>query len=128
MVAGLVDTSVIVDLIRGFPNAYQWLGSIQDELGVTYFVWLEVLQGAANKQKQRDAIQLLADFELIETNAEDVKWAVESLARVGLTHNVDALDSLIAATSYRLQIPLYTRNMKHFSPLLGNLAVLPYPA
>lgn len=126
MVVGLVDTSIIVDLIRGFPDAHRWLSSIQDEVGVTYYVWLEIIQGAANKQKQASALQILADFDLIETTPEDVEWAVQSLIKVKLAHNVDALDSLISATSHRLQIPLYTRNLKHFTPLLGQLAQKPY--
>jgi hypothetical protein len=32
----------------------------------------------------------------------------------------------IAAPSYRLQVPLYTRSLKHFAPLLGRLAQQPY--
>jgi hypothetical protein len=31
-----------------------------------------------------------------------------------------------SAPSYRLQLPLYTRNLKHFAPLLGKLAQEPY--
>jgi hypothetical protein len=31
-----------------------------------------------------------------------------------------------SAPSYRLQLPLYTRNLKHFAPLLGKLAREPY--
>lgn len=126
MVAGLVDTSIIVDLIRGFSDAYRWLGNIEDDLGVTYYVWLEIIQGAANKQKQASALKILADFHLVETTPGDVEWAVLTFARVKLAHNVDALDSLIAATSHRLHIPLYTRNLKHFAPLIGELAQSPY--
>lgn len=125
MVVGLVDTSIIVDLIRGFPDAYQWLQT-QRDLGITHYVWLEAIQGAPNKQKLKTVITILADFELVEVTSSDTLWAVQVLTRVRLVHGVDALDSLIAAPSYRLQIPLFTRNMKHFKPLLGNLAQQPY--
>lgn len=40
--------------------------------------------------------------------------------------NVDAFDCLVAALSFRLQLPLYTRNLKYFAPLLGHLAQQPY--
>ena len=126
MVTGLLDTSIIVDLIRGFPDAYQWLQSIDVELGVTRYVWLEVIQGAPNKQKQTAVIKILSDFALVSTTEADTAWAVEALTRTNLAHNVDALDCLIAAPAHRLQIPLYTRNMKHFGPLLGKLARQPY--
>lgn len=126
MVTGLVDTSIIIDLIRGYSDAHLWLSGIDESLGVSHFVWLEVIQGAQNKQKQASAMRILADFELIEITPADTQWAVQALATTRLAHNVDALDSLIASVSYRLQIPLYTRNMKHFTPLLGELAQKPY--
>lgn len=126
MVIGLLDTSIIIDLIRGFPDAHQWLSTMNDELGITYYVWLEVIQGALNKQKQASALKILSDFHLIETTPEDTQWAVQSLIATRLAYNVDVLDSLISATSHRLQIPLYTKNLKHFVPLIGELAQKPY--
>lgn len=126
MVTGLVDTSIIIDLIRGYPEAHLWLSGIDETLGVSHFVWLEVIQGAQNKQKQASAMKILADFELIEITPADTQWTVQALATTRLAHNVDALDSLIASMSYRLQVPLYTRNMKHFTPLLDDLAQKPY--
>lgn len=48
------------------------------------------------------------------------------MLRYTLSHNVDALDCLIASVHPRLNMPLYTRNLKHFAPILGSLARLPY--
>jgi predicted nucleic acid-binding protein len=45
MVAGLLDTSVVVDLLRQHPPAEQWLQQ-QGQLGVTRIVWLEIIEGA----------------------------------------------------------------------------------
>jgi len=126
VVTGLVDSSIIVDLIRGFPDAHQWLKTMNDELGITYYVWSEVIQGAPNKQKQASSIKILSDFHLIEITPEDTKWAVQALIKTRLAYNVDAFDSFIASTAYRLQIPLYTRNLKHFTPLIGQLAQTPF--
>ena len=50
----------------------------------------------------------------------------EALIRLKLNYNIDPFDCLIAATSYRLQTPLYTRNLKHFRPLLRSLTQRPY--
>lgn len=126
MVTALVDSSIIIDLLRGFPDAQTWLKTQTDVLGVTHIVWLEVVQGATNKHKQRAAVRLLSDFALVDTTSDDMRWAMTALLKVNLTHNVDALDCLIAATSRRLQVPLFTRNLKHFSPLLDKLAHKPY--
>lgn len=126
MVVGLLDTSIIVDLIRGYPDASSWLQSVNDDLGVTGYVWLEIIEGAPNKRKLKSSMAILSDFELVETNHDDIKWAIQFLPTVNLSHNVDAMDCLIAATAYRLQVPLYTRNLKHFKPLIGKLAQTPY--
>ncbi len=126
MVDALLDTSIMIDLLRGFPEAEQWLQDQTETLGVTFYVWLEVIQGAQNKAKQKQAVALLNSFTLVETVPEDVQWAVVALTRTALTHNTDLVDCLIAATAYRLDIPLYTRNLKHFTPLLNRAAISSY--
>jgi predicted nucleic acid-binding protein len=125
MVSALVDTSVMVDLLRGYLPAQSWYLA-QSDLGVSRAVWLEIIEGAQNLHTQRDALKLLRRFELVELTTPDVIWATEQLIVLNLSHNIDVFDCLIAAVSHRLQISLYTRNLKHFTPLLGALAQLPY--
>jgi len=43
-----------------------------------------------------------------------------------LSHGIGAFDCLIAAPSFRLQIPLYTLNLRHFASLLGSRVQRPY--
>jgi predicted nucleic acid-binding protein len=85
-----------------------------------------LLEGAENKQKQLRAIILLKRFTLVPMTDTDMAWAVEKMTRFGLSHNVDAFDCLIASVHPRLNLPLYTRNLKHFTPLIGPLAISPY--
>lgn len=126
MVTALLDTSVLVDILRLNSTAQNWLIQQQGQLGVSSMVWLEVLQGSTNRQKQKDALLLLKRFERIEVLSTDVDWAIQQLIRYNLSHNIGAVDSLIASASFRLQLPLYTMNLKHFMPLLGKLAQKPY--
>jgi predicted nucleic acid-binding protein len=125
MVSALLDTSIVVDVLRGYKPARTWLSS-QIDLGITRIVWLEVLEGADNSREQRRAIKLLNEFEVVETIASDLDWATEQSIRYWLSHKIDVFDCLIAAVSHRLQLPLYTTNVKHFTPLLGALAQRPY--
>ncbi len=125
MVTALLDTSVLVDLNRGYQPAAIWL-SKQTNIGITRIVWLEILEGASNKLEQERAVRLLNDFAITELTVSDLDWATRQLIALRLTYNIDAFDCLIAAPSYRLQIPVYTLNLKHFKPLLGGLAVQPY--
>jgi predicted nucleic acid-binding protein len=126
MVTALVDTSVLVDILRLNQTARHWIAGQQDRLGVTPIVWLEVIQGSDSKLKQNDALALLKRFERIELTSGDYDWAIQQAIRLKLSHNVGGMDCLIASASHRLQIPLYTTNLKHFASLLGALAQKPY--
>jgi len=125
MVNALLDTSVVVDLLRAYQPAQNWF-TTQASLGVCRAVWLEILEGAQNRQRQRTALQFLGRLNLVEITTNDVIWATQQLMALNLSHNIDSFDCLIGAVNHRLQVPLYTRNLKHFSPLIGNLAVKPY--
>ncbi len=125
MVTALVDSSIIIDLLRGFEPADQWLIA-QTQLGLVRVVWIEVLQGAPNLNKQQQALKMLRRFELVELITDDLVWATEMLIKYGLSHNAKGYDCMIAAVSQRLNLPLFTHNLKHFMPLIGSLAVRPY--
>lgn len=125
MVTSLLDTSIVIDLIRKYAPAQTWIAS-QTKPGATTVVWLEVLQGAQNKPDQEKSLKILRSFERVEVTMTDVEWTIQALLRFRLSHNVMAFDALIASVSYRLQVPLFTRNIKHFAPLLGGLAQVPY--
>ena len=125
MVTALVDSSVLIDVLRGYKPAVDWLAT-QGRLGVTPIVWLELIEGAPNKAKQTAAIKLLRRFDRIVLIPDDMQWAIEQLTRYNLSHNVDSFDCLIASVHHRLQVTLYTRNLKHFTPLIGDLAQSPY--
>lgn len=125
MVKGLVDTSILVDVIRQYTPAQQWIVT-QSDLGVTQAVRLELIVGAPDKIRQRRALRMLVDFDTIENTAEDFYWAESQLIRYQLSHQVGMLDCLIAAASARLGLPLYTLNVRDFGVLLGALAVKPY--
>jgi predicted nucleic acid-binding protein len=125
MVSLLLDTTVIVDILRGYAPARQWIMA-QQHIGVPAMVWVEILQGGQDKVAQARALKILQDFERVELITADVNWAIQQLTVFRLSHNVGGLDCLIAAPAYRLQLPLYTRNLKHFTPLLGSLAQKPY--
>lgn len=122
---GLIDTNILIDFMRGYTPAQKWLAS-QTELGVSGIVQMELIAGAPNLVKQKDALTLLKDFTLIEMINADMIWAIRQLTQFRLSHNVGILDCLIAAPVHRLQIPFYTLNIKHFTPLLGQLVIRPY--
>ncbi|HEX4960929.1 MAG TPA: PIN domain-containing protein [Thermoanaerobaculia bacterium] len=123
---GLLDTAIVVDILRDHPPAVSWLQAQQEPLGLSPVVWLEVIEGAANKIDQKRAVQLLGRFERVEVAPTDFDWAIRGALALRLSHNIDMMDCLIAASAHRLGLPLFTRNFKHFQPLIGPLALKPY--
>jgi predicted nucleic acid-binding protein len=65
---------------------------------------------------------------LVDTycTASDQAWAMQQFKRFQFSHHIGANDCLIASAAYRLQVPLYTHNLKDMTPLIGSLAVEPY--
>lgn len=43
MVAGMLDSSVLIDVLRGYAPAELWLAA-QGQLGTTRIVWLELIE------------------------------------------------------------------------------------
>jgi predicted nucleic acid-binding protein len=125
MIKAHLDTVIIVDLLRGYLPAIRWVQT-QTELGVSQIVVLEVLAGADNKVEMERARKRLNSFELVEVVPPDLDWAAIALSKYKLSHGVGMMDCLIAAPCARVNVPLYTHNLKHFAPLIGALAQTPY--
>lgn len=79
MATGLVDSSVLIDILRGFAPAVSWL-STQVGLGVPRAVLLELIEGTSDKRGYRAVLKLVGQFELIETTESDIIWASDMLS------------------------------------------------
>jgi predicted nucleic acid-binding protein len=128
MVNDLVDANVLIELLKNYPPAVAWRGGLANNviLGTTVFAKMEVLVGAENKRDQQTAVNFLQQFDNVYLTDADANWAMQQFVAYWLSHRADMNDCQIAAPCYRLQIPLYTRNLKHFRPMLGTLAQKPY--
>jgi predicted nucleic acid-binding protein len=122
----ILDTTVIVHLWRRYPPALNWFRN-NGVYGVTSTTWMEVMRGSTSKATQAQARAILDQFEVLYTTSSDQLWAMEQLERFQFSHHIGKDDCLIASVAYRLQVPLYTHNLKDMTPLIGSLAVQPYP-
>ena len=126
MTTGIIDTTVIIHYFRKHPAARAWIDTQSAPLSITTITWLEVIQGAPGKTGQAHCKALLSQFELTYLVRADQDWAMEQMERYRLSHGVAINDCLIASVAYRLQVPLYTHNLKDMTPMIGELAVKPY--
>jgi predicted nucleic acid-binding protein len=126
MTRAIVDTTVILHLFRRYAPALAWYSAITMRLGVTSITWIEVLYGAGSKSKLNTCKTILAAFDLQYLTTVDQDWAISRMEQYRLSHGVATNDCLIAAVAARLQVPLYTHNLKDMTSLIGSLAVKPY--
>jgi predicted nucleic acid-binding protein len=123
----ILDTSVLVDLLRGFQPATNWFASLgRLRVAITPVVWMETVEGATDKVKRAQTIRFLRQFRLEHPTEDDNRWAMRQLARFHLSHRVQLQDVMIASVAARLAVPLYTANLKHFQPLPSVDAKKPY--
>lgn len=125
LIDGLTDSTVIIDVLRGHAPAAHWAAD-HLSFGLTVYTWFEVLAGARSKRAQLTVVNLLRTFTTVYPEHEDYGWAERQFLRFALSHNIGQNDCLIAAAAQRLNVPLYTHNLKHVQPLIGALAITPY--
>jgi predicted nucleic acid-binding protein len=123
----ILDTSVVVDLLRSFPPATEWLAKLgRQRVGLTPVVWMETVQGATDKGKRAQAIRFMSRFRIEHPTEDANRWAMRQLASFHLSHGVQLQDTMIASVASSLGIPLYTTNLKHFLALPSVDARKPY--
>ncbi len=125
MIAGIVDTTVIIHLIRSRPEALAWLAGLHDPLGLTPITWIEIMRGENSKRRQTDAKTILSLFELVYLEHVDQQWVMNAVERDSGNHMNDCM---IAAVAYRLNVPVYTHNLVDMQQVLPRWKVIrPYP-
>ena len=82
--------------------------------------------GVTNKRSQIETRDLLNRFETLYVTQADQERAMQQVQHFQFSHHIGMNDCLIAAVAYRMQVPLYTHNLKDRIPMLGALALQPY--
>ncbi|MFO7314351.1 type II toxin-antitoxin system VapC family toxin [Rhodothermus marinus] len=125
----LLDSDVMIDLLRGYPPAVSWFETLdeEEEIALPGFVAMELIQGCRSKKEQRQLQRSLIPFGVVWPLPEDCDRALELFMQYHLSHGVGMLDVLIAQTALALEVPLYTFNQKHYQFLSALQTVQPYP-
>jgi predicted nucleic acid-binding protein len=127
MTAGVVDSTVIIHVFRKNPAARDWLNAQPVRLLVTPITWMEVIDGAPGKAGQATCKAILSQFDMEYLTPTDMDWAMQQLERYRLSQGVGIHDCLIASVCHRLQVPIYTHNLKDMRVLLDEtLVIKPY--
>jgi predicted nucleic acid-binding protein len=127
MTLGVVDSTVVIHVFRKNTAARAWIDVQSVRLLVTPITWLEVRQGAPGKAGQATCKAILSQFDMEYLTPTDMDWAMQQMERYRLSHGVGMNDCLIASVVHRLQVPMYTHNLKDMRVLLdASLVIKPY--
>jgi len=110
MAETIVDTSVVIDYLRGSAQAAEYPETLRRAgwLATHTVVVAEVLVGARNQHEQTAIAQVLGEFRIHPMNASDAGESISLLKRHRLSRGTGWLDCLIAATALRLNLPVAT--------------------
>jgi hypothetical protein len=123
----ILDSDIMIDLLRQHPSAVAWLDSLgEEEIILPGFVVMELLQGCRNKAEQAKVEQVLRGFEIVWPLPETCEAALEVFAQYHLSQGVGLLDALIGQTAVALNLPLHTFNRKHYAAIPNLVTVEPY--
>lgn len=123
----ILDSTIVIDLLTEEPKAVNWSKTLDfSTAAITSITVMEVLQGARNKSEIGKFGRFLSRFKHRHILESDSQWAVEQFRAFWLSHRIGINDCLIAAVAARLQLPLYTPNIKDFAPLPDVNAQKPY--
>ena len=123
----LVDTDVMVDVMRRYGPAVTWLDSLGSEtIGIPGLVAMELLQRCRDREEQRWVENILRPYALYWPAQGDCMRAFDDFANYHLSHGLGILDALIAETAVGLGVQLATFNERHYRVVNALQTVQPY--
>ena len=114
----IFDTDIFIWIQRGNPKAARLVEREQERF-ISVQTYLELLQGAENKQQHEYTKQFLKDFgfRTIPFSGNIGHRATVYIEEYSLSHGLRAGDALIAATAAENNLVLCSSNAKHFKPI-----------
>ncbi|MCD4738809.1 MAG: PIN domain-containing protein [Anaerolineae bacterium] len=124
----LLDSDVMIDLLRQYPPAVKWFDTLEDKekLILPGYVVMELIQGCRNKIGQQSLQRELATYGVVWPSSANCDKALAIFTQYRLSHNAGLLDVLIGQTAVALTEPLYTFNQKHYLFIPKLQTVQPY--
>lgn len=123
----LLDTDILVDLLRKFPQALAWLESLGDEeLVMPGYVAMELIQGCRSRAELDSVEEQIRRMMIAWPTSEVCDRALAVYVQARFSHGVGLLDALVGQLAVSLDAPLHTFNQKHYSGIPSLKTIQPY--
>lgn len=111
----LVDTSILVDFLRGNLIAKNWLVQFSEgELAISVVTAAELIAGCRNRREQKQVEEDLEMYPMLWISGSVSAVALDWYRAYRLKDGVGFLDCLIGATAHQHGLTICTLNDKHF--------------
>lgn len=110
----LLDTTVLVDLLRKDPAALSWMKSTADKPAMSVVSLSELYAGVRTRREEQEVLVLERTVRLLNLDRDIAVRAGVFVRLYGASHSIDDPDAIIAATAEHHGLRLATLNVKHF--------------
>lgn len=122
----LIDTDVLIDFLRGRPEARAFIAGLPRDAALSALTVAELHVGVRDGDERRALDEMLATFRVL--SLDDATARAGGLLRrdFGKSHGVGLNDALIAATALAQGLTLATLNLRHFPMMPAGRVFQPY--
>jgi predicted nucleic acid-binding protein len=123
----LLDTDVIIDVLRKHPPAVAWATSVrQEEVVLPGTAVMELVQGCRSGGQLEILNKALERYRCLWPSEIECQSALELLTLFHLSDALTITDALIAQTAIAHGLPLHSFNVKHSRKIPLLQLVQPY--
>jgi predicted nucleic acid-binding protein len=110
----LLDTSILVDILRKDEDALAWFASNATDARTSVISLTELHLGARRQKEERDLVELERLVRPLPVDRDIAVQAGAFIRHYGPSHSLEIPDAIIAATAEHHGLRLATLNVKHF--------------
>lgn len=115
----LVDTDVLVDFLRGFEKATDFIDKCCSKIILSSIVVAELYAGVKGANELTVLENFISIFRVVPITAEIAKAGGLYKRDFGKSHGVGLADAILAATADKEKAELKTLNVKHYPMIEG---------
>lgn len=117
----LVDSDVLIDYLRGFNVACNFMERHIDKIGLSVITVAEIRAGIKGREEEQAFELFLSAISHYDVTQPIAKMGGSWVRQFGKSHGIEIPDALIAATATAHHLELKTLNTKHY-PMIKDLA------
>lgn len=120
----LIDTDVLIDYLRGYRKAKDYLDNLKNQAYISSISVAELYAGVREKDEREILDKYLDLYKAIPIDSKIAVTGGLYRREYNRSHGVGLADAIIAATAESISASLVTLNKKHF-PMCSKI-IVPY--